>query len=269
MFMDRELSCRLERVEGVVGVTFSEVNRARGAVSQNFDGTYAFFDGVDSPLTQTFGLGMSAVVTLERLTPIEAFFTERGAEVMHEVSPLAGVEAIALLAERGYRPHELSTVLVKQLDGSLEAPAVPGLRARTTESADRDAWIETSIQGWSADPTYGDLMRTIATAAFANHAMVHFLVEREGQAIATGSMAVVDDIALRGTIRGARARCADAAAHRVSSRPAARLHDRDDGRQSAARLSATPSAAAFASRTRARSGGSLAAPSYCDAEQLL
>jgi GNAT superfamily N-acetyltransferase len=196
MFMDRELSCRLERVEGVVGVTFSEVNRARGAVSHDFDGTYAFFDGADSPLTQTFGLGMRAAVTPESLAAIEAFFTERGADVMHEVSPLAGIETIALLAERGYRPHELSTILVKPLDGSLEAPAVPGMRARTAESVDRDAWIETSVQGWSADPTYGDMMRTIATAAFANRAMVHFLVEREGQAIATGSMAVVDDIAL-------------------------------------------------------------------------
>ncbi|MDQ3339099.1 MAG: hypothetical protein M4D80_28395 [Myxococcota bacterium] len=195
MFMDRELSCRLERVEGIVGVTFSEVNRARGAVSQELHGTYAFFDGADSPLTQTFGLGMAEPVTPESLAAIEAFFTERGADVMHEVSPLAGIETIALLAERGYRPLELSTVLVKPLDDS-DVPAVPGLRARTAESADRDVWIETSVQGWSADQTYGDMMRTIATAAFANRTMVHFLVEREAQAIATGSLAVVDDIAL-------------------------------------------------------------------------
>jgi hypothetical protein len=194
MFMDREMSCRLERVEGVVGVTFSEVNRARGAVSQEFDGTYAFFDGADSPLTQTFGLGMRAAVTPESLAEIEAFFTERGADVMHEVSPLSGIETIALLAERGYRPCELSTVLVKPIED--EAPAVPGLRARIAESADRDVWIETSIQGWSADPTFGEMMRRIATAAFANRAMVNFLVERDAQPIATGSMAIVDDIAL-------------------------------------------------------------------------
>ena len=118
MFMDRELSCRLERVEGVVGLTFAEVNRARGAVSREFAGTYAFFDGADSPLTQTFGLGMGAAVTPESLAEIEAFFTERGADVMHEVSPLAGIEVLALLAERGYRPFELSTILVMPLDGA-------------------------------------------------------------------------------------------------------------------------------------------------------
>lgn len=194
--MDRELSCRLERVEGIVGITFAEVNRARGAVSQEFDGTYAFFDGVDSPLTQTFGLGMRAPVTAESLDAIEAFFTERGADVMHEVSPLAGIKTFALLAERGYRPHELSTVLVLPLDESLAAPAVAGLRARTAEAADRDVWIETSVQGWSADATFGDTMRRIATAAFSNRAMVHMLVEREGQIIATASMGIADDVAL-------------------------------------------------------------------------
>jgi hypothetical protein len=196
MFMDRALSSRLERVEGVLGTTFTEVNRHRGAASHDFDGTYAIFDGVDSPLTQTFGLGMSAAVTPEGLHPIEAFFSERGADVMHEVSPLAGVATSALLAERGYRPHELSSVLVQPLDRSLDAPAANGLRARTTESADRDAWIETSILGWSADPTYADIMRAMATSAFANPAMLHFVVEREDAPIATASMAIVDDIAM-------------------------------------------------------------------------
>ena len=195
LFMDRELSLRLERVEGVVGVAFAEVNRARGAVSREFDGTYAFFDGVDSPLTQTFGLGMRAEVTTESLDAIEAFFTERGADVMHEVSPFAGVATIAQLAQRGYLPHELSTVLVLPLAESLAAP-VSGLQVRIAESADRDAWIETSVQGWSADATYGDTMRRIATSAFANQAMIHMLVEREGQIIATGSMGIADDVAL-------------------------------------------------------------------------
>ena len=197
MFMDRALSCRLERVEGVVGMSFAEVNRARGAASRELDGTYAIFDGVDSPMTQTIGLGMTSPATRDGLDAIEAFFTERGATaIMHEVSPLAGVAPLTLLAERGYRPHELSTVLVLPLDAALDEPHTPGLRVRTTESADRDTWIETSIRGWSADPTYGEIMRAIATSAFANRTMVHFLVEREGAPIATGSMGIVDGIAL-------------------------------------------------------------------------
>jgi GNAT superfamily N-acetyltransferase len=196
MFMDRELSCRLERVEGIVGLTFAEVNRARGAVAREVDGTYAFFDGVDSPLTQTFGLGMRAPVTADSLAELEAFFMERGADVMHEVSPFAGVAAIAQLVERGYRPCELSTVLVLPLDGARDEPPAPGIQARIANSADREVWIETSVDGWSRDATYASSMRTIATAAFANAAMVHMIVERAGAAIATGSLGICDDIAL-------------------------------------------------------------------------
>src|SRR5688500_4788697 len=62
MFMDLVLSRRLERIEGVIGTSFAEVNeRLRpevGAAWRDFGGTYAIFDGAQSPMTQTFGLGV-------------------------------------------------------------------------------------------------------------------------------------------------------------------------------------------------------------------
>ncbi len=199
MFMDLALSRRVERLEGMVSTTFSETNQRTapqlGHLWRDFDGTYAIFDGADSPMTQTFGLGLFNPATAEQLTAIEAFFTERGADTMHELSPLAGVECSALLAERGYRPHELSTVLVQSLDTPLDAPAID-LRVRIAETADHSAWIETSVSGWAADPLFAPLMRSMATTAAANHAMVHFLVERDGAPIATGSLGVHDGVAL-------------------------------------------------------------------------
>lgn len=198
--MDQPLSRRLERAEGVVGTTFSETNQRlapeRGSVWRDFAGTYAIFDGPDSPMTQTFGLGLFVPITPDALTEIEAFFTQRGAPVMHEVSPLAGIETFALLAERGYVPNELSTVLVQPLDG-LEAPAAPaGLHVRTIDAADHAAWIETSVLGWSADPTFAHIMRSMATGAAANRAMVHFIVERDGAPIATASLGMHEGVAL-------------------------------------------------------------------------
>jgi GNAT superfamily N-acetyltransferase len=199
MFMDLALSRRVERLEGMVSTTFSETNQRTapqlGHQWRDFDGTYAIFDGADSPMTQTFGLGLWSPTTAEQLTAIEAFFTDRGADTMHELSPLSGVECSALLAERGYRPHELSTVLVQSLDASLDAPA-SDLRVRIAETADHPAWIETSVSGWAADPLFAPLMRAMATTAAANHAMVHFLVERDGAPIATGSLGVHDGVAL-------------------------------------------------------------------------
>jgi hypothetical protein len=198
-FMDQALSRRLERAEGLVGTTFSETNQRiapeRGSVWRDFAGTYAIFDGPDSPMTQTFGLGLFTPVTPDSLAEIEAFFTERGAPVMHEVSPLAGIETFALLAERGYRPNDLSTVLVQPLAETADAPT-SGLRVRTIEDADHAAWIETSVLGWSADPTFADIMRSMATVAAANTAMTHFLVERDGAPIATASLGMHEGVAL-------------------------------------------------------------------------
>jgi GNAT superfamily N-acetyltransferase len=197
-FMDLDLSRRLERTEGAFGASYTAVPQASrpGATWHDFDGTYAIFDTVDSPLTQTFGLGLFAPATPALLSAIEAFFEQRGAAVMHEVSPLAGVDTLGLLVDRGYRPIEMSTVLVQAIEAPPEAPAPPGLRVRTIEPADRDVWVDTSVAGWSDDPQLAPLLRPIAELSSANRAMLHFLVERDGAPIATGSLGIHAGVAL-------------------------------------------------------------------------
>jgi len=199
-FMDTALSRRLERAEGAAGASFVEVRQRIdaevGAVWREFDGTYAMFDGVESPMTQTFGLGMFAPVSADGLSAIERFFLERGADTMHEVSPLAGIETIALLADRGYRPVELSTVLVQPLDRELDSAAGAGLLARECDPTDMDGWIETSVAGWSDTPEAARVIRSIAHAASMNRMVVNFMVERDGVAIATGSLVIHERVAL-------------------------------------------------------------------------
>lgn len=198
--MDLDLGRRLERAEGAAGVAFVEVRQriepGLGLDWQDFDGTYAMFDGVESPMTQTFGLGMFAPVSANRLSAIEEFFSRRGADTMHEVSPLAGVTTFGLLADRGYMPIELSTVLVQALDRDVEFEAPPGLRARECELAELDVWVETSVAGWSDMPEVAHLIGSIARAASRNPLAVNFLAERDGVAIATGSLVIHDRVAL-------------------------------------------------------------------------
>lgn len=198
--MDRSLSRRLERTEGAVGSSFTEVRQRLtpevGAVWAEFGGTYAMFDGAESPMTQTFGLGMFTPVTPEALVEIETFFDTRGAPSAHEVSPLAGVQTMALLADRGYRPVDLGTVLVQALEPSAQVDAPAALRVRAIAPEDRAAWVDTSAMGWSDDPEIAALGRTIATLAAANTTMVHFVVERDGAPIATGSMGIHEGVAL-------------------------------------------------------------------------
>src|SRR5262245_22562741 len=96
--VDRPLAQRLERAEGEANRRFVEA-RARvepsiGAGWTDVEGAYALFDGVESPCTQTFGLGMFGPVTSATLDRIEGYFIERGATTFHEVSPLADATAL-------------------------------------------------------------------------------------------------------------------------------------------------------------------------------
>lgn len=196
--MDRELSQRLERAEGGLGTSFipvqQRVDPALGAEWRDFAGAYAFFVGADSPMTQTFGLGMFAPVTAELLGEIEAFFAERGAPTMHEVSPHAGVDALALLVARGYRPIELSSVLVMPLVDRELPPST--LRARVMEPTDRAAWVDISVAGWSDQPGLANVIRPLADVASQNETMAHFLVERDGEPVGSGSLGLQGDIAM-------------------------------------------------------------------------
>lgn len=196
--MDRELARRTERAEAAIGTSFIAVqdrlNPALGAAWRDFGGTYAFFVGAESPMTQTFGLGMFEPVTQDSLAAIEAFFSERGAPTMHEVSPLAGVDTFALLVARGYKPIELSSVLVMPLE-ERALPASP-LAVRVMEPAERAAWVETSVAGWTDQAAYAAVIRELASVTSENPAMVHFLVERDGAPVGTGSLGIHGDVAL-------------------------------------------------------------------------
>ena len=95
LFPDLALSRRLERAEGHACVQFAEARRRlfpdSGAEWIECAGAYAVFDRIDSPVTQTFGLGIFQELTAASLDVIERFFHNRGAQVLHEVSPLVGL----------------------------------------------------------------------------------------------------------------------------------------------------------------------------------
>ena len=101
------------------------------------------FDGVDSPLTQTFGLGMFSELQASSLDVIEQFFVSRSSTVYHEVSPLADPATMGMLNERGYRPIEQSSVMHRPLPADLQ-PTHADLHVRQIDASEIAMWANTS-----------------------------------------------------------------------------------------------------------------------------
>ncbi len=200
---DLALSRRLERAEAKASAAYVE-SRARvmpalGAEWRDFDGTYAMFDGVGSPLSQTFGLGLFSPPTPDQLETIESFFADRGAEIFHEVSPLADPSLLQLLAERGYHPMELTSVMHLRLTSDRRASSRPQARelvVRRVEPGGEDVWAETASRGWSETPEAAAFIREFGTVSARAQGTVCFVAEWDGYPIAAAAFAMHDGVAL-------------------------------------------------------------------------
>ncbi|MBI3666559.1 MAG: GNAT family N-acetyltransferase [Acidobacteria bacterium] len=199
---DHALACRLERTEALANARFVEA-RARlvpdsGAQWIEVAGAYAMYDGVRSPCTQTFGLGLFQMPTAGDMDKLETFFKDRQAPVLHEITPLADKALLPVLDERGYRPVELTNVMFLPLDGRVSAAAVrdEALWVRVVGAEEQDLWARTAAEGWREVTAIGDLMLDMLRVAAARGDGVSFLVELDARPIATGALAIHHHVAL-------------------------------------------------------------------------
>ena len=203
IFSDVSLARRLERAEARSNVEFVET-RARvqpesGAAWIDVAGAYAMYDGVSSPLTQTFGLGLFDPVGAEELARIEEFFERRGAPVFHEVSPLADAQLLPLLGERGYRPIELTSVMFRPIRDELPIKAGnEEIRVRITGEDEWELWARTATKGWNEFPELAEAMYGLSEITAKRRNGLCFLAELDGQAIATGVLLLHAGVALLG-----------------------------------------------------------------------
>jgi GNAT superfamily N-acetyltransferase len=196
-FSDLALARRLEGAEGHACLQFAEARRKlfpdSGSCWMECAGAYAVFDGIDSPVTQTFGLGIFEELTAASLDVIERFFLERGAPVDHEVSPLAGVAALDLLCARNYRPIEISSVMYR----AVEEPPPSTITVRIAGPDESQVWAEVSAKGWAQErPELLGFMEQFGAIAFAREHGPCFLAELDGRPGAAGALWIRDGIAL-------------------------------------------------------------------------
>ena len=202
VFSDADLARRLERAEGRANAEFVEARAklfpASGARWIERAGAYAMFDGVESPLTQTFGLGLFDTVTPADLEALEKFFAERGAPVFHEVSPLADAKLVALLNERGYHPFEFTSVMFRPLTkGARIATEVSEkIRVRRAREGEQEMWARTAAAGWGEFEELADFMLELSLISARREGALSFLAELDGRAVATGGLFVGEGVAL-------------------------------------------------------------------------
>ena len=202
ILVDKELSTRLELTEAHANFRFVEARAKQSAHADaawiEVAGAFAMFDGPDSPLTQSFGLGMRQEVTSNDFEQIEAFYRERMAPVFHEVSPLASMELVSQLNERHYEPMEYTNVMCRRLGPDLELPASDSsrIRVRAARPAEAEMFAECSARGWSDNPDFYEMIlgfgRTFATTQGATG----MLAELENKEIATGVVFISGRVAL-------------------------------------------------------------------------
>ncbi|MGE0445502.1 MAG: hypothetical protein AB7P99_09755 [Vicinamibacterales bacterium] len=198
---DVALARRLERAEAEASRRFVET-RARlqpdvGATWMEVAGAYAMFDGAQSPLTQTFGLGLFDEVTDDHLATLESFFESRGAAVHHEVSPLGPIDLQARLARRGYTPVEFTSVLYQELPRRRVTGSSDVAVTRVSDADGQQRWAATAAAGWadvSAD--LADFIGGIATVNAAAPGTAAFLATVDGLVAASALLWIHEGVAL-------------------------------------------------------------------------
>lgn len=201
-FVDLELSRRLERVEAETNREFVEARAqfspASGAKWIEVAGAYAMFDGVQSPLTQTFCLGIFEKITDDELEKIETFYRDLSTPVFHEVSPLADATLLPLLTKRGYYPIELTSVMflpLKDLDKKISSNSEK-VSVRIIEPYEEELWARTAAKGWSESTEVSDLMFELALISAKRNTSKAFLAEIDDQAVATGALSIYNGVAM-------------------------------------------------------------------------
>jgi GNAT superfamily N-acetyltransferase len=199
-FSDLELAKRLEAAEGYACKQFAEARVRLFPESSSewieVGGAVAVFDGIDAPTTQSFGLGIFEPLSPGTLERIEQFFFDRNTATMHEVCPLAGVPAIDLLCERGYRPVEISNVMHRPVEKpKVDHPA--NIRVRVVGQDEAQLWGSISAQGWTHEhPELQEFVQQMGVLSVARKDGPCFLAEVDGTPAAAGAMSFFEGVAL-------------------------------------------------------------------------
>jgi GNAT superfamily N-acetyltransferase len=197
---DLEIARRLESTDAWVSILAAQIHAHlhpdSGALSEPIAGGYAIFTGVGSPLTQAIGIGMQGPVSQEDMDRLEAFFEVRGSPTQIELCPLADPSVMDLLARRGYRLREFSTMLVRPLKpGAAVFPTDGAVKVQRCPAEEDELWTRTVAQGFSENIIVPEENMLVLRSLFHRPDSTCLLGWVDGRPVGGGALAVHEGVA--------------------------------------------------------------------------
>lgn len=199
-FVDLALARRLEMTHAWRGFEYARaqgrLHPERGIAIKPVGGGRAIFAGQGSPANACVGLGLHGAVAGADLDFVEDFFLSRGVAPCVDVCALADASLLPMLAERGYVPGRLFSLLFAPLPLA-EPISIPSASVRVTQAGTNQAelWIRTTAQGFEeTDSPSTPMLDTLAPNLYAANALC-LLAWLDGQAAGGAGMYVHDGAA--------------------------------------------------------------------------
>src|SRR6185295_13986692 len=204
-FADLALARRLELTDSLAGIEFARswanLNGFSGEVFVPVAGGHASFGGVDSPVTQAFGLGLDGPVTEADMERMEAFYRSHRSAVNIETCPLADPSLLTTLNERGYRPIEYSNVFARELttdDARLWPVPIGDVRVRRSAPDEAESYSRLVARSFFENTEISPEFIAIFTSTFYAAGAFFFTAEVDGVPAGGGMMSIHHGVASLG-----------------------------------------------------------------------
>ncbi len=164
---DLLLAQRLEAALAYEGAAYvaawQRLDPAAGATAESLAGGILLFTGVDSPVTQAVGLGMTGPVSGEEISRLLEFFESRQALPRVSLCPLAHPSLLLELGREGFYLEEFENVLVCPLHANAAEPSADRhggddrrseVEVRRVGTDEHAVWTRVMIEALLGDPVF-------------------------------------------------------------------------------------------------------------------
>ena len=200
-FADRALAVRIEMLAAEETRAFAEASATlypdSGATWLEIGDGVAGYNGPESAVNTTVGLGLRTTVTDAHISAVEGFFLEREARPVVCVCPLADASLAHVLARRRWGLSGFENVFVRELlpGDELAGPADDAIEIRLAGTAEeRLRWAALVVEGFAAprQATPAELILGRTAAAIPDKMLLTAFID--DVPAGTGELRIADNV---------------------------------------------------------------------------